>query len=496
MNHGTASLLLRLSGKADDASTGLETQEKDLRELAARHGLDVIAVHTDNGKSGALRKRPGLLAWLDDAKSERATHLLAWKLDRVSRGGTAALATFLDVVEGVNADGEPSHKPVRFLSYKDSLDSESATWDIQVAVMGALAKSERDAIRERIHSHRAEVRSTPDRIHGGQRPAWVMKVPREGGGHTWAPDPEKAAHVLWAVDHIIDGGSILSVARGWTERGWKPKGKSWYSNGTRKILESPALYGVITNGGVRRDADGVAVRLDSLALISYPRWLELQEALSARAVRRDAPAGKRSPALLSGLLECASCGRIMYPHRPAHATARYRCRGGLLCPGPVTVTIALADDLVTRFVLALVGGLVIVPERPVIDSVDAGELAAVEDAHSDVQRRLTSGSATADDLASFNALTTRLAALRDKAAAADAAAEVQPPTDMRTIRQRYDAANTDSERRQILADGLPSRIVVKPGMQGGKVQPLSERFDLPDAGEYAAQLWRQVCEDM
>lgn len=489
----TASLLLRLSGKSTDDNTGLDTQETDLRKLAADHGLDVVAVHIDDGKSGALRKRVGLLAWLEDAKSGRATHLLAWKLDRVSRGGHAALAVFLDVVAGVNADGEPVHAPVRFLSAKDGLDSESATWDIQVAVMGALAKSERDAMKTRIAAHREEVHATPDRVHGGSRPAWVKSVPRKGGGTTWIADPVKAGHVRWAADHLIDGGTFTSVCAEWTARGWEPVGAVWRPLAVRRIMSNPALYGVLTNGGIRRDADGVAIRNPALAVMSYTTWQRLQVAVKNRATVRQTTRNGRSTALLAGLLECASCGLVMYGHRAKGRIDTYRCRGGVDCPKPVSVSMARVDDVVIRFTLALVGGLVIAPEFMAVESVDAADLAAVEEAHKTVQGRLMSGTATPDDLASFNSLTSRLQELRDKVEAAEAALEAASTADMRTISERYADATTNAERRAVLAAGLPARIVVKPGERNGGI-PLWERLSLPEAGEYAAELWREACE--
>lgn len=45
----TASLYKRLSEKPDETSTSLESQEQDMRRLAAERGLTVVAVHEDPG---------------------------------------------------------------------------------------------------------------------------------------------------------------------------------------------------------------------------------------------------------------------------------------------------------------------------------------------------------------------------------------------------------------------------------------------------------------
>ena len=89
-----ASLYLRMSVESDEKGTGLESQEAELRQLAAQHGLRVLEPpHVDDGYSGALRDNPGFLAWLDDARKGGAPRsLLAYHVDRISRAATARCA--------------------------------------------------------------------------------------------------------------------------------------------------------------------------------------------------------------------------------------------------------------------------------------------------------------------------------------------------------------------------------------------------------------------
>jgi DNA invertase Pin-like site-specific DNA recombinase len=165
----TASIYTRLSDKPDETSTSLESQEQELRRLAADRGLTVIAVHKDPGYSGALRDRPGFTAWLDDAKKARCDHLLAHHLDRVSRGSLAGLAAFMDVVEGLGPDGKPAHTPPRFLSVDDRLDSTSASWDMEVGMRGVFAKEERRRISDRVKRAKRTIKAQ-GRFTGGVAP--------------------------------------------------------------------------------------------------------------------------------------------------------------------------------------------------------------------------------------------------------------------------------------------------------------------------------------
>lgn len=70
-----------------DSGAGLDAQRAAVTAYADRHGLQVIAWHTDAGISGGVapEHRPGMAAALDDLRARRAGTLIAAKLDRVSR---------------------------------------------------------------------------------------------------------------------------------------------------------------------------------------------------------------------------------------------------------------------------------------------------------------------------------------------------------------------------------------------------------------------------
>ena len=70
-----------------DSGAGLDAQRAAVTAYADRHGLHVIAWHTDAGVSGGVAPddRPGMSAALDDLQARRAGTLIAAKLDRVSR---------------------------------------------------------------------------------------------------------------------------------------------------------------------------------------------------------------------------------------------------------------------------------------------------------------------------------------------------------------------------------------------------------------------------
>jgi DNA invertase Pin-like site-specific DNA recombinase len=438
----TASLYLRLSRESTQEGTGLTTQEADLRALAASRGLTVVTVHTDDGESGALRNRPGLLAWLADAREGRADHLLAWKLDRVSRGGSAGLAEFLDVLSGVDRDGRPVSPPARFLSVADGLDSESPAWGIQAGVMGEIAKAERDATTARVRRSVAE-RKRQGRFIGGPSPYGTRVVDNpDGPGRVLAVEPVEADALREALRRLHSGDSPARVARWMTDHGPKPRrAKEWKRQTLVQALTSDAATRLVFTPADRR---------------------AIRDLVASREPRESYV---RKPArLLSGVLRCSGCGAsLSIFHRP-DGYVSYRCqtrsRGGG-CSGAISVGADLIEAGVSDLWLDGWGCL---PETVAVRAADesADVLAAAED---EVEMAAAAVVALrgADRLAALERLEA-LEAVRDTLAA-------QPASSVSYLRETGRsyadvwAAGTLEDRRDALLRTVGG-LVVGPGARG------------------------------
>ena len=62
-------------------------QERELRDIAGRSGLDIVKVYKDHGISGAKGrdKRPGFDALCRDATKRQFEVVMAWSVDRLGR---------------------------------------------------------------------------------------------------------------------------------------------------------------------------------------------------------------------------------------------------------------------------------------------------------------------------------------------------------------------------------------------------------------------------
>ena len=81
-----AAIYVRISRDRAGAGLGVERQEHDCRELAARLGWPVVEVFTDNDLSAySGRPRPAYRAMIEAVRAGRVQAVLAWHPDRLHR---------------------------------------------------------------------------------------------------------------------------------------------------------------------------------------------------------------------------------------------------------------------------------------------------------------------------------------------------------------------------------------------------------------------------
>ena len=124
------------------ANQSTEMQVRDLRQLAARRGFEVLHEYLDEGFSGAKSSRPALDEMMADAKRGKFRVLLVWKLDRLGR----SLAHLIRLLEDLRACN------VELVSFSEGLDFTTATGKLLYQMLSAFAEFERDCIRERVRS--------------------------------------------------------------------------------------------------------------------------------------------------------------------------------------------------------------------------------------------------------------------------------------------------------------------------------------------------------
>src|SRR3954462_3961126 len=131
-------------------------QERELREIARRSGLEIVKVYKDHGISGAKGrdKRPGFNAMCRDATKRQFDVVMAWSVDRLGRS-LQDLVTFLSELHALGVD---------LFLHQQGLDTRTPAGKAMYQMMGVFSEFERSMIRERVRAGLARARSEGKRL--------------------------------------------------------------------------------------------------------------------------------------------------------------------------------------------------------------------------------------------------------------------------------------------------------------------------------------------
>ncbi len=126
-------------------------QERELREVAARAGWEIVEVYKDQGISGAKGRgqRPAFDAMCKDAARRRFDVVMAWSVDRLGRS-LQDLVAFLSDLHSSGID---------LLLHQQGVDTTTPSGKAMFQMMGVFAEFERAMIRERVNAGLARAKS-------------------------------------------------------------------------------------------------------------------------------------------------------------------------------------------------------------------------------------------------------------------------------------------------------------------------------------------------
>src|SRR5215467_7779974 len=131
-----------------------ELQLTALRAHAANRGWTITEEYIDHGYSGAKEKRPALDRLMKTAWSGTVKAVLVWRFDRFARS-VKHLIKALDQFRSLN---------VNFISFQEQFDTSTPIGQAMFTIIGAMAKLERDIIRERVRAGIAVAKARGTRL--------------------------------------------------------------------------------------------------------------------------------------------------------------------------------------------------------------------------------------------------------------------------------------------------------------------------------------------
>jgi DNA invertase Pin-like site-specific DNA recombinase len=148
-------LYLRVS----TAEQTTNNQRRELRQVAIRHGWNVVEVYEDAGLSGAKSRedRPGLDALMKAIARREIDMVAAWSVDRLGR----SLIDLLGFLQELHA------KNVDLFLHQQGLDTSTPSGRAMFQMLGVFAEFERAMIRERVKTGLERARA--DGVQLGRR---------------------------------------------------------------------------------------------------------------------------------------------------------------------------------------------------------------------------------------------------------------------------------------------------------------------------------------
>ena len=137
----TAAIYIRVSTDAQfEEGYSVEAQKEQLVAYCVSKGIKRYQLYIDGGWSGSNIDRPELQKLINEIKENKISHVIVYKLDRLSRSQKDTLYLIEDVFNPHGVD---------FVSLNESMDTSTPMGRLMLGILSAFAQLERENIRLR-----------------------------------------------------------------------------------------------------------------------------------------------------------------------------------------------------------------------------------------------------------------------------------------------------------------------------------------------------------
>ncbi len=284
-----------------ERSLSLDSQERELRDRAAREGWVVVGAVRDPDRKGYDEARPGLLALLARCQAGDAEIILVWDLSRLAR----SLRLQENVLHDLAVSG------VELVSLREPWASQPLFRQL----LGAIAEEQTRTISG--HVRRALRERAARGLHHGRAPYGLIRPAPKTALAIDANHADRVAHVIELFERRATGEGISALADDFTRRGIpSPHGEPYWSRTTvYNLLANPVYRGAI-------DLGGQAIEGTHPAIVTPDVWNRVRAFDGVRP-----PRNKAARSWLEGHVRHA-CGEPMYfvPPPPTRPRPGFRCR--------------------------------------------------------------------------------------------------------------------------------------------------------------------------
>lgn len=310
-----ASLYVRVSTNMQIDKDSLPLQKSDLANYA-KYALDIpeYEIFEDAGYSAKNTDRPRYQQMMARLRTGEFSHLIVWKIDRISRN----LLDFAAMYEELKRLG------VVFVSKNEQFDTSTAIGEAMLKIILIFAELERKMTSERVTAVMVS-RANNGQWNGGRIPFGYAydKVTK-----IFSINEKEAATVRAIYDKYEETHSLLQTCKFLNENGLSTRsGIAWNPTTARTMLSNPFYIGnylynkhdlsktnyrLKTNR--RPESEWILVEDHHVPIVDRERWESVNNQLKAnRRSNKDGPRTytRVNTHIFAGILICGKCGSQM-----------------------------------------------------------------------------------------------------------------------------------------------------------------------------------------
>lgn len=347
-------IYIRVSTHWQVDKDSLKVQERELISYCQMVlGINDYVIFTDPGYSAKNTDRPDYQAMMDRIRTGEFSHLLVWKIDRISR----------NIIDFATMSEELKRLGVAFVSKNEQFDTSTAMGEAMLQIIMVFAQFERKQTSERVTAVMLS-RAGNGQWNGGRVP-YGYRWDKETS--TFSLDEAEAGYVKRMAQLYEEHQSLLFVAKWLNDAGIATKsGAAWTPSSVRVILTNPwyigrYVYNVHSDGRgqkKRDESEWIFVDNHHEPILDEDEFYRIKFLL-ARNHRNSPSPGKsytrKHIHVFSGIMRCGLCGSNMSSSsdrrrangfRPSQYACSSRRRKGTACTNKY-----ISDITVGNFVL-------------------------------------------------------------------------------------------------------------------------------------------------
>ncbi len=269
-----AALYVRVSTSHQVDKDSLPFQRQELQNYAKYVlGIDDFVLFQDAGYSAKNTDRPDYQNMILRIKSREFSHLLVWKIDRISRN----LKDFTEMYEDLKKYG------VTFISKNEQFDTSTAMGDAMLKITLVFAELERNMTSERVKSIMLD-RASKGIWNGARVPLGYKRIGKEFP----TVDEHEASIVNYVFDSYIKLSSTTKVAQRLnSEHILTKSGSKWTGKTVNDLLRNPFYIGtyrynhrVSKTARIKAESEWIIVENNHLGIVSPEKFEKVNNMLT------------------------------------------------------------------------------------------------------------------------------------------------------------------------------------------------------------------------